>query len=102
MDTTLYYAALREQRETLAKQHPSGFCLVVSVFDPQKNSTAGSICEVSVQDAARLTFDGTHRVATDDETCAYRNRQGVERARNRRDDLERTREMFQGVMGGRV
>ena len=31
MNTTLYYAARREQRETLAKAYPSGFVLVVSV-----------------------------------------------------------------------
>jgi len=54
MDTTLYYAALREQRETLAKQHPSGFCLVVSVFNLQKQSAPGNLERVLTVDRIPL------------------------------------------------
>jgi hypothetical protein len=99
MNTETYYAALRQQRETLAPQHPSGFCLVMSLDNSQKNSTPGNLCEVTVADAARLLMDGTHRVATADEFNAYKKQQGVERARIRKNDLDRTRETFESVMG---
>jgi hypothetical protein len=99
MDTTLYYAALREQRETLAKQHPSGFCLVVSVFNLQKQSAPGNLCEVTINDAARLLFEQTHREATEDEARAYLNRQGVEQSRLITDDLEKVRQQFRHIMG---
>jgi hypothetical protein len=99
MDTQMYYATLRAQRETLAKAHPSGYLLVVSLDDPQRNVTPGAVCEVSVGDAARLLIDRTHRVATPDEVNAYQNRQGVEQSRIRRDDLDRVREQFKHIMG---
>lgn len=99
MDTQMYYAALREQRETMAKANPSGYLLVISLDDPQRNVTPGAVCEVSTADAARLLLERTHRVCTPDEVQAYRDRQGAERARIRKDDLDRTREMFESVMG---
>jgi len=102
MDTQQYYAILREQRETLAKQHPSGFCLVVSLDDPQRNVKAGAVCEVSVADCARLLLDRTHRVATPAEVEAYRDRQSVARARIVRDDVDRVKQMFDGVMRGKI
>ena len=42
MTTQLYYAAIREKREALIGQFPQGFCLVVSVYNLDKNSTAGT------------------------------------------------------------
>ena len=98
MDTQMYYAALREQRETLAKVNPSGYLLVISLDDPQRNVTPGAVCEVSTADAARLLLDRTHRVCTPDEVQAYRDRQGATRARTQRDDLDRVREQFRAVM----
>ena len=83
----------------MTKQYPSGFCLVASVFNPEKNSTPGCLTEVTVADAARLLTDGTHRVATADEVSAYTNRQGVERSRIIRDDFDKVREQFKHIMG---
>ncbi len=99
MDTSLYYAGIRDKREALTRKRPSGFCLVMSVNNLEKNSKAGNVCEVSVQDAARLLTDGTHQLANDEEINAFRDQQAVERARIRKDDLGRTRQMFERAMG---
>lgn len=99
MNTISYYAARRDQREALSKAYPSGFVLVVSVENFEKNSKGGSICEVTADDAARLMLDQTHRVATDAEASAFRDQQAVARARICKDNLDRTREIFQRAMG---
>lgn len=99
MDTQTYYAKIRETREELAKQNPQGFCLVISVANLEKNSTAGTPCEVSLYDAARLMTDGTHRVANEKEADAYRNRQEAERVRIAQENLERARVQFSNIMG---
>ena len=94
MTTQLYYQRIREKKADLANQFPKGFCLVVSVFNLGKNSTADTFCEVRVGDAARLITDETHRLASDDEAAAYYAAQDVQRIRNAQDTLARTRAQF--------
>jgi hypothetical protein len=69
-----------------------------SVFTSPRNFYSHAP-EFAIADAARLIVDGTHRVCTPVEVQAYRDRQGAERARTRKDDLDRTRETFESVMG---
>ena len=99
MNTQQYYAAIREKQEALTKQFPKGYCLVVSVLNREKNSTAGTFCEVLVPEAARLITDGTHRTVTDEESSAYYGAQDLQRVRNSQDNLERTRVQFDQIMG---
>jgi hypothetical protein len=97
MTTQLYYQRIREKRADLANQFPKGFCLVVSVFSLEKNSTEGTFCEVLVPEAARLMTDGTHRLASEDEAAAYYAAQDVQRIRNAQDTLARTRGQFNQI-----
>lgn len=102
MNNAIYYATIRAKGDELTKQNPSGFCLIVSVHNLQKNSTAGNIAEVSNYNAARFITEGTHRVATDTEVQTYQQQQSSIRARNHNDELARLKEEFAAVTKGLV
>lgn len=99
MNSQAYYAILRTKREDLAIRYPSGFCLVVSVFNSQKQSAPGNLCEVSIADAARLLYEGTHREATEDEVAIYAEKQDAERMRNAPDNVGRMRAQLNQLLG---
>lgn len=99
MDIQKYYQQVRLTREELTKQIPSGFCLVMSVANLEKNSTAGNLCEVTVADAARLLTDGTHRLATPEEVDGHRSAQDKERARISAEAVDNARKQFSAVLG---
>jgi len=99
MNSQQYYAILRTKQDDLAIRHPSGFCLVVSVFNSQKQSAPGNLCEVSIADAARLLYEGTHREATEDEAAIYAEKQDAERMRNAPDNVGRMRAQLNQLLG---
>lgn len=57
---------------TLAPQFPDGFCMVMSIANRERNSTAGRAVEVTVKQAAKLIVEKTHRLATPDEIEVFR------------------------------
>jgi hypothetical protein len=79
MDTLKYIATLKANKVTLAEQYPQGCCLVVSVDNLEHNSVAGHICEVPTGQAARLLTESTHRLATKEETAAFRKEHDAKR-----------------------
>jgi len=99
MNAQTYYQILRTKQEDLTIRHPSGFCLVVSVFNAQKQSAPGNLCEVTVADAARLEYEGTHREATQAEAASYAARQDAERMRNTPDAVGRMRAQLNQLLG---
>jgi len=98
-DLQKYYQDMREKRAELTKDNDSGFCLVISLYNRDKGSTAGSVCEVSIKDAARVIVDGTHRVATAEEAEAFKQSQESNRAAIAKAELDRARKQFSQLMG---
>jgi roadblock/LC7 domain-containing protein len=88
-----YYLAIREQRKALALQFPDDSCLVVS---------AGNVCEVTLDIAARLLTEGTHALASEAEACAFRATQEMNRVRSPLvGSLENARAQFAALMAGK-
>jgi hypothetical protein len=48
-----YFGRIAEQRRKLEVQFPNGYCYIVSLANMDKNTTAGSRCEVSTTLAAK-------------------------------------------------
>lgn len=74
-----YYAAIRQQTETLSKQYPSGACLVVSISTPGSRATAGTVCEVPVELAAKLLTENTHVLASESQIQEFHEAQRMNR-----------------------
>jgi hypothetical protein len=74
MDIREHARAIREQREQLDLQFPSGCLFVTTVANRMKNTTAGAISEVSTANAATGLVEGTLRIATDSEVESYQKR----------------------------
>jgi hypothetical protein len=88
-------AAIREKRLALQVKFPNGDCVVVSVANELKATTAGHFFEVPVSNAAQLLTDGTHRIASEDEAGDFYKAQDAARARVApMDTLERARARF--------
>lgn len=85
MSVTRYWVLVRTKREELAER--GQFHFLVSIDDPQKNTTGGTIIEAETAIAAECLVRGTHRLATDDEVAAYR----AEEERRRQEILEAER-----------
>ena len=65
-----YYTAVRQRRAELAKQFPSGDCLVVS---------KGTVTEVPVPLAATLLVEGTHKLASESQIQEFHEAQRLNR-----------------------
>lgn len=96
-----YYADIAAKRTELAGQFPQGDCLVISVNNQDKNSTAGNMAEVPVGMAARLLVEGTHRVATPEDHKAFKDGQEKARKDIAAANLENVRKQFSDVLGGK-
>jgi hypothetical protein len=72
--------------------------LVVSIKTAGRPSAAGSICEVTLDNAARLIVEGTHRLASKEEIQAFQEEQEFRRAPSA-DPLEAARKRF-GLLTG--
>ena len=93
MNSTNYFAAIRQQRTVLDSQFSDGACLVTSVKLPGRQCTAGTVCEVSLDIAARLLVEGTHALASPDDIRAFQQAQEFRRAPYG-DPLEEARKRF--------
>lgn len=79
-DLQTYYQDIRAKRAELTKDFIDGWCMVMSVYNREKNSTAGTLTQVSVERAAQVITDGTHRLASDAEIATYTKAQEEQRA----------------------
>jgi hypothetical protein len=93
MNRTDYFSAIKQQLTALTSQFSDGACLVVSIAIPGRRGTAGNICEVTLDNAARLLVEGTHRLASTEESHAFREEQQLKGAPNG-DPLEAARRQF--------
>ena len=66
-----YFAQISEERSSLDKQFPNGFCYILSVLNMNKNTTPGSVCQVSTALAAKSIINSTHRLLTVEEVDAF-------------------------------
>ena len=92
MNANTYYSDIRAQRAALDSQFPGGACLVTSLSLPGKGML-GNTCEVTTDNAARLIVEGSHRLASLEESHAFREQQEVKSA-PQKDLLELTRIQF--------
>lgn len=99
MNSQQYYSDLHAKTNALAVTHADGCLLVVSVANLLRGTTPGNICEVTVDNAARLLLDGTHREATAEEIRAYQEAQEFKRAPTT-DPLAAARKRF-GLLTGK-
>lgn len=74
-----YYAAIRQHTENLSKQHPDNAVLVVSVSAPGSRATAGTVCEVPVELAAKLLTENTHVLASESQIEEFHEAQRMNR-----------------------
>jgi hypothetical protein len=87
-----YWAKVRELREKLKEQYPDGYCFLVSMHKLDKNTKGGIIVQVSVDRAAELLADDTHRPPTKDELAAYQSAQERERERINAAELRKVKQ----------
>jgi hypothetical protein len=97
MDFRVYYTAIREKRAELGAQFSNGSCAVVSV-----NRANNGACEVTLDNAARLLVEGTHRLATDSEIDAFHADQGLRRAATGAGSLDSVRAQLGITARGKV
>lgn len=71
-DLEQYFAAISEEKAKLDAAHYTGFVFMTSVRNLSKNSTAGSVCEVSTKMAAKHIVEGTARESTSQEIAAFK------------------------------
>ena len=74
MDIREHARAIREQREQLDLQFPGGCLFVTTVANRMKNTTPGTVSEVSTANAATGLVENTLRIATDPEIQSYHER----------------------------
>lgn len=101
MNNEKYFGILRERRIAVQQAHPEGCCLVVSVENLERNSTAGHICEVPNEQAAQLLTEGTHRLAAKEETAQFRKEHETARLRSTRPAhaMDSVRAQFEALVG---
>lgn len=75
MDLRQYFTDKKAKQAELEKKFSDGVVHVTSVFYRERNSTAGATSSATVENAARVITDGTHREATEDEIAAFYARQ---------------------------
>jgi hypothetical protein len=74
-DLEQYFAAISEEKAKLDDTaNYTGFIFMTSVRNLYKNSTAGSVAEVSTKIAARQLVDGVARPSTPEEIEAFKQR----------------------------
>jgi hypothetical protein len=71
MNTQEFFAAIKDEAIRLTERFPSGFCYVTSLKNINRQSTAGTVAEVSTRIAARHLVENTGRISTDPEIAAH-------------------------------
>lgn len=72
MDLRIYYQKIREKRASIAEPFP-----VMVSCDTPDGGKAGVMTEVTPELAAKMTIDGTARLASSDEEQKFRQRQAA-------------------------
>jgi len=93
MDLRAYFADKHAKMAELEKTSPGGVVYVTSLFNRERNSQAGSTLSATVENAARVITDGTHRLATQDEVDAFIKMQEKNREAAARSEQERTKQV---------
>jgi len=96
---TQYFAAIADKRRELDGIYSSGFCGIVSLLNLDKNTTAGSISEVSTALAAKSIVNSTHRLQTAEEIKAYEDSQSSRRKQILADDRQALRRRINATLG---
>lgn len=71
MDIKEYYRDLHKTAAELERKNPERIVHVTSVYNREKNATAGCTLSATPENAARVITDGTHREATKEEVAAF-------------------------------
>lgn len=71
MDLIQYFSDLNKTQSQLERDLPNQPIYITSVFNRDRNSTAGTTYTASPRNAARVITDGTHRLATPVEIAAF-------------------------------
>jgi hypothetical protein len=100
MNLQNYYREIRERKQELSGLHPDGCCLVISLERKDRAITGGTISEVSLDNAAKILTEGTHRLVTEAEQEAYRVQQAAERERAQMAATTAQRLRFGKLLGG--
>ena len=69
-----YYSAIRAEKAILDEQHPHGCLFMTSLQNVLRNSTAGSVAEMSTRMAAQQIVEATGRPSTKEEIEAFQER----------------------------
>lgn len=93
-----YFTEIKQQKEVLDVKFCEGSCLVASLALPGRGKE-GTVCEVPNGIAARLLTEGSHRLASDDETREYRGKQILQQAVSN-GPLALARQQFNLLAGG--
>jgi hypothetical protein len=70
-----HHARVRQEKEALDAEHPSGFMHITSVENWAKGSTPGSVAEANTLIAATAIVNGTARPSTESEIADFHRRQ---------------------------
>jgi hypothetical protein len=93
-----YFTEIKKQTALLDLQFPGGDCLVSSLPQHGKG-TADRVCEVPNSIGAKLLIEATHRLASDEETRAYRETQILQQATST-DPIAQFRQKLDLLTGG--
>jgi hypothetical protein len=96
-----YFAEVADKRRELDNIYPAGFCLLVSVANLGKNTTAGSMTEVSTALAAKGIIDGTQRLLTANELAAQTDSEAARKKQISGEDRQALRQRINGVFGAK-
>lgn len=90
-----YWRRVRAKQSELEKEYSKqGFVWLVSVFNPDKGTTDGSVSQALFKDAAQRLVEATHVVATDEQVKAYLLGREEEGRRLAAVEIDRRRQWF--------
>ena len=95
MNFAKYYADIREQHAALAAQFPDGICHVVAL-----TARPSAACQVTIEIAAKLLVEGTHKLADDSQVAEFQRDQAMRRAVTTGIGIEAARALF-GITSGK-
>jgi hypothetical protein len=95
MNLQTFYANKRATLEKLRPQFPSGCCIMRSLAN---GAAPGGMSECTLDAAALLITESTHRLATPEEAREFYARRNAETARCAPNSLTRVRALFDSAM----
>jgi len=80
MDLKAFRRDVLKKQGELEAAYPSGYVYITTVNDSQRQIKAGTVSEVTLQNAARHLCERTHEISTPEEIAAYHARCAEARA----------------------